>query len=196
MGRPRQFDEEELLDKVTEVFWRKGFHSASTSDLEAATGLMRGSLYNAFTDKRGLYLAALDHYAKKEMGGAVTLINKHKPAAKAVAALLKRVIEQAGPQGARRGCLICDAAVDLAPRDEEIGSKVRAAFDPIRNALVRLFQAEEPPIALKEATRRADHVAATYLGLRVFAKAGYPATALRNIASQAVLDVTATQSEK
>lgn len=195
MGRPRQFDEEELLEKVTEVFWRKGFHNTSTSDLEAATGLMRGSLYNAFADKRGLYLAALDHYSKREMGGAVSLIGRHRPAAKAVAALLRRVIEQAGPQGERRGCLICDAAVDLAPGDAEIGGKVRAAFDPLRNALIAMFQADEPAIALKEAMRRADHVAATYLGLRVFAKAGYPVTALRNIASQAVADVTTVQAE-
>lgn len=190
MGRPRQFDEEELLEKVTEVFWRKGFHNTSTRDLEAATGLMRGSLYNAFTDKRGLYLAALDYYSKKEMGGSAALINKHRPAAKAVAALLRRVIEQAGPQSERRGCMVCDAAVDLAPGDAEIGGKVRAAFDPLRDALVHVFQADEPAIAVKEAMRRADHIAATYLGLRVFAKAGYPVAALRNIASQAVADVT------
>ena len=59
MGRPREFNEEEALAKIMDVFWARGFEGATVSDLMAATGLKKGSLYAAFGDKRAMYLKAL-----------------------------------------------------------------------------------------------------------------------------------------
>ena len=47
----RQFDEDEMLAGALEVFWRKGFTGTSMIDLAEATGIQRGSLYNAYGDK-------------------------------------------------------------------------------------------------------------------------------------------------
>ena len=52
MGRPREFDEDEALATIMDVFWKKGFEGATMSDLVTATGLIKGSLYAAFGDKR------------------------------------------------------------------------------------------------------------------------------------------------
>ena len=62
-GRPRGFDPDAVLDRVIPVFWARGYEGASMEDLTAAAGLARPSLYAAFGDKRGLFLAALDRYA-------------------------------------------------------------------------------------------------------------------------------------
>lgn len=189
MGRPRRFDKESILDKATEVFWKNGYFATSTEDLEAATGLKRGSLYNAFKDKRSLFLAVIDHYADVEMGKAVSAIMTRPTAAKAVQALYQRIISQAGPTGDRRGCLLCDAAVDLGPRDAEIGARIRSALEPMKLALEKKMTAEWPEMPEEEISRRAGHAAATYLGLRVMARAGHPLTALRGIARQAAIDI-------
>src|SRR5471030_1619747 len=61
-GRPREFDVVEVLDKAVRVFCERGFHATSIGDLTEATQLTSGSLYKAFKDKRGIYLAALTHY--------------------------------------------------------------------------------------------------------------------------------------
>ena len=42
-----------------QMFLQKGYGSTSLSDLEAATGLGRRSLYNSFGDKRTVFLTAL-----------------------------------------------------------------------------------------------------------------------------------------
>src|ERR1043165_8878068 len=54
----RQFDEQEVIATALDVFWRKGLHDATMQDLAAATGVQRGSLYNAYGDKEAIFLRA------------------------------------------------------------------------------------------------------------------------------------------
>jgi TetR/AcrR family transcriptional regulator, copper-responsive repressor len=59
-GRPREFDTADVLDIIRACFARKGFSATSIEDLSEATGLSTPSLYNAFGDKRAMFLQALD----------------------------------------------------------------------------------------------------------------------------------------
>jgi len=62
MARPRAFEPEEAVRQALLVFWHKGYDATSLSDIEAATGVARMSLYNVFGDKDGLFQAALERY--------------------------------------------------------------------------------------------------------------------------------------
>ncbi|WP_370677871.1 TetR/AcrR family transcriptional regulator [Pleomorphomonas sp. PLEO] len=64
MARPREFDKEAALAAAINVFWAKGFAATSTEDLVQAMGIGRQSFYNAFGDKRRLYLEALQTYQR------------------------------------------------------------------------------------------------------------------------------------
>src|SRR5438105_15121522 len=61
-GRPRSFDADQALDCAVQVFRQKGYEGASLSDLTAAMGINRPSLYAAFGDKQSLFRQALDRY--------------------------------------------------------------------------------------------------------------------------------------
>lgn len=58
-GRPRKFDENQVLRSAMERFRAHGFSNTSLDDLAEATGVNRPSLYAAFGDKKALYLAGL-----------------------------------------------------------------------------------------------------------------------------------------
>jgi AcrR family transcriptional regulator len=62
MGRARAFDTDEALDRAMTVFWSKGYDGASLSDLTAAMGINRPSLYAAYGNKHELFRKALEHY--------------------------------------------------------------------------------------------------------------------------------------
>lgn len=64
MARPREFDRDAALAAAIDVFWSKGFAATSTEDLVQAMGIGRQSFYNAFGDKRQLYLEALETYQR------------------------------------------------------------------------------------------------------------------------------------
>src|SRR4029077_10347880 len=69
MARPREFDRELALARATGIFWAQGYCSTSTEELLAAMGIGRQSLYNAFGDKRALYLEAVERYQRATTSG-------------------------------------------------------------------------------------------------------------------------------
>lgn len=59
-GRPNNFNVIELIDKATEVFWKKGYESTSSKDLMHAMQIGQGSFYNSFKGgKKELYQRSL-----------------------------------------------------------------------------------------------------------------------------------------
>src|SRR5262245_30757068 len=68
MGRPREFNEEEALDRALEVFWRRGYEGATLPELTAAMGINRPSLYAAFGNKETLFRKALARYVAGPAG--------------------------------------------------------------------------------------------------------------------------------
>ena len=65
MAGVKQFDRGDVLERAMAVFWRNGYQATSIQDLVDATGINRGSLYTTFGDKRGLFLAVLEHYSHR-----------------------------------------------------------------------------------------------------------------------------------
>jgi len=63
-----------VINAIKQVFWEKGYEGTSYADLMAASGLHKGSLYQAFGDKRALYLRALADYDAMEVEAGVAML--------------------------------------------------------------------------------------------------------------------------
>ena len=107
-GRPRSFDREAALDAALDVFWAKGYESASISDLTAAMGINPPSLYAAFGDKDQLFLAAVDRYQART--GESCPYCEEPTARAAIERLLLYMVTQLTQSGHPRGCLMTMAA--------------------------------------------------------------------------------------
>jgi TetR/AcrR family transcriptional repressor of nem operon len=191
MARPREFDRQEVLAKATVLFWEKGFAETTLDELDRATGLHRGSIYNAFGDKRQLYLDCLDFYGEREMAAAAALL-AGAPAPKATRQLFGGLVNAVVKHGRRRGCLLCNASVDEAPYDRDVEARVLAHIGTLRRAFSQSLSAHRRPgtSAERVALRRlADHLTASYMGLWVLAKAGFPEQVLRNVVASVISGV-------
>ncbi|GHJ44229.1 TetR family transcriptional regulator [Catellatospora sp. TT07R-123] len=74
LGRPREYDTDEVLDRAMKVFWAKGYEGTSMADLTAASGLKPGSIYSAFGSKAGLFERVLDRYVDTVFGYAAAAV--------------------------------------------------------------------------------------------------------------------------
>jgi len=128
MARPREFDEDKVLDQAMQVFWSKGFEGTSLDDLCDATGLARSSLYGTFGDKRGVYLRALDLYEENAAARIREAFSRPVPARQAVADFLGQLVDSivAGP--GRRGCFIGNCAAELTKTDRDAAAHVKRSL--------------------------------------------------------------------
>ena len=63
-GRPKGFCVDAALDAATRMFAAKGYEGASLSDLTAAMGINRFSMYATFGNKEALFVKARTRYAQ------------------------------------------------------------------------------------------------------------------------------------
>ena len=186
MGRPREFDFDAALERAMQVFWAKGYESASLDDLCAATGLGRSSLYAAFGDKHRLFLRALARYEQAGAARLADALARPLPINEALAAFLSGVIDNivAGP--GRRGCLIGNSAAELARSDREAGARVRRSLGRVeatfREALARA-KARGEVAADADVAALARFLTAGVQGLRLVGKANPDRAVLDDIAA-------------
>ncbi len=183
MPRPKAYDPEEILDRATALFWRKGYEATSVADLVKTLGVNRGSLYSTFKDKRALFLAALDRYDEREIGATVRhLRNTQGPGRERIQSLFDEVIRGVEERGDRRGCLVCNTAVELSAIDPEVARYVRRSHERLTSAFSVALAADPGyPTEPERRDRRAHFLTATLMGVHVMAKAGATPDTLRGI---------------
>lgn len=119
MGRPREFDEDEVLSAALETFLERGFESTSVEDLTRRTGLQKGSLYGAFGDKRQLFRTALARYQDRALGEMRAALEAGTSPRTSLEEFFAAVVKRSSERKAR-GCLCVNTTVELAPHDEEV----------------------------------------------------------------------------
>jgi len=127
-GRPREFDMDDVLDKAIPVFCERGFHGASLNDLSDGMKLTQGSIYKAFKDKRGVFLAALERQEALYGAKLRKAVNKAESGRQKLRAALLFYVELSQGAEGMQGCLVVSTAVELASTDADIAKRVRASF--------------------------------------------------------------------
>ncbi|MDX2193323.1 MAG: TetR/AcrR family transcriptional regulator [Gemmatimonadales bacterium] len=176
MPRPRLFLESDAVAAVLEVFWRDGYEGASVQALCEAAGVQKGSLYAAFGDKRALFLRALAAYQATMLDAVRARLAGEAPAAERLARWLGGVVRGQCEAGERRGCLVVNTAIELAPRDAEVAALVRAHDSALEAVLREVVQAGIADGSLRaglDARQSARFLLTTLHGLAVGARAGH-----------------------
>ncbi|MGW4355880.1 TetR/AcrR family transcriptional regulator [Nocardia sp. NPDC004582] len=183
MGRPRQFDEQALLDAAVELFWAKGFDTTSVEDVSRATGIGNGSIYAAYTSKRGLFLAAFERYCEQRARFVRETVESAPGSARdAVRALCRAVIDDCAAHPDHRGCLMLNSIANLATRIPEVAAIATRTTTAMESAVAqRLRPAMTEPDDALLATLGAGIIMTTQ-GLIQLSRMGVPPSRLSEIA--------------
>lgn len=137
MARPRQFVEEEVLDKAMMCFWKNGYEGSSLTDLENATGVGRVSLYNTFKDKENLFIAAQNKYYQNSQEYMVELFTRESANLSDLVEFIADVgTQQEGESPRKFGCMMVNTALDV----NSIGEKALANVKTYRAMITALYE--------------------------------------------------------
>jgi TetR/AcrR family transcriptional regulator, copper-responsive repressor len=185
LGRPPAYDKAVALAAMRDLFWLKGAAATSLDDIVAVTGMNRPSLYAAFGDKRAMYFAALDSFARDVRKGVRDALD-HPDLRAALEHFYHGAILQYTSGPVQRGCMaVCTAALEAAG-DAEAQQFLRALLGDIEEALRARFEkafaggaATAPEVAAR--------VAASVLhSLAIRARAGVSRAELEGVAADMI----------
>ncbi len=190
-GRPRNFAEAEVLDALTDTFWRNGYAATSLDDLTQATGAARASLYKLFGDKDALLVAAIDHYAARFDTRVDATCASAGTAREAIAQTLRASADRLSAGQAPPGCLRCRITLDRHGQSPAIGAALDRANDKFRHNMERLLAVGTDPAAL-HIPKTALFLTTIVNGMVILAEAGASRDDLEDVITTALANVPET----
>ncbi len=154
-------------------FWANGYETTSVRDLATQMGITGASLYNAFGDKRSLYQRALSHYVEQTIHERVGRLEANLPPHRAIGAFLDEVIERSVTDRQRRGCMLVNSALEMAPHDagfRKIVSEELIYIESFFRRCVAAGQQDGTVTSAQPADELAKLLLSVLLGIRVLAR--------------------------
>jgi TetR/AcrR family transcriptional repressor of nem operon len=139
IARTKEFNENQALHQAMLLFWKKGYEATSIPELLQVMGISRSSLYDTFSDKQALYVAALEHYKKVSLNRQFIL--ERAPSVKAgIQQFFEEHITSAYDTSLPGGCFVTNAATTLESRDEKINELIKTSFLNLEQAFCELLE--------------------------------------------------------
>lgn len=177
MGRNKQYDRAELLERAVGLFRRHGFSGTSTTDLVHELGVNRKSMYAEFGSKLELFEAALEHYDQGELGLLLAPIEAETADVDGIKAIFRNFAHASEGDYRGLGCFLCNTASERGGLWPEIGPRIDAYFARIKTAFQRALENARRSEQIGKATDReelADFLTTSLIGAATSVRAEAP----------------------
>jgi TetR/AcrR family transcriptional repressor of nem operon len=153
------------------------------SELLGEMGIARQSLYDAFGNKRQLFIRTIEHYRNTRLAPALALLERDASPTQNVKDLV-RFFEQLALDKRARGCLVANSLVEVGSRDPEIRDLLAATLGLLEKGVMKALAraqragelpADRPPRAIARALTNA------LIGMAVTGKLGQSQSAVEDI---------------
>jgi TetR/AcrR family transcriptional regulator, transcriptional repressor for nem operon len=184
MPRPAQFDRTHVLEQSMKLFWKNGYSNTSMQQLGEQMNMRPGSLYAAFTNKRELFLQALDLYFQKSSALLKLRLNRDGAALQGIHQYFAALIEDVLDNTSIKGCMMINTATELASQDEEIRLRLQNMFNSHQQQFYQILLKAQQNGELS-ADKNPQSLAAFLLmgvrGIRLYSQTGVTRDQLQNL---------------
>ena len=173
MPRVKQFNEEQVLEKAMEVFWKKGYNGSSMQELVEGMGINRASIYDTFGSKEELFERAFEIYREKNLARIRNFLFSQQPVQHGLLLMFEKAIDQAIQDPDTKGCFVVNATTEMVKPDCTITSmlnKNRIDFEIIFYEYLREGVSRGELGAEKDLKSIAALIYTLYSGIMVLAK--------------------------
>lgn len=184
MARNKEFDEQVVLKKAMELFWKQGYEKTSMQDLVNHMGIHRRSIYDTFGDKYSLFLASLKFYEVFVAEELTKIISNSSTVKIAIKNIFEYVVNLAEFEIYPAGCFAVNTAVELSLLDKDIQHLTTKMFNDTEELLNKLLKEGQNKGEIKNDLNTlvtAQFLHNNLIGLRVLVKTNYTKKELESI---------------
>ncbi len=195
MPKVKLFDQEEVLRRARNLFWKKGYNATSMQDLVDHLGINRGSIYDTFGGKRSLYLQAIKNYILEVSRKVNKDITDSNGALEKLEAILGYSKSSALDKGMTEyGCLLVNSALEIGPVDEEVNQLILKDHENFRQIIKTILEEGQQAGEFKksfDSLSMATFIHNSLIGIRVGQRSKEPMEYFERISSEILLLVRA-----
>ena len=189
MARNREFDINEALTSAMELFWLNGYSNTSLDSLLESMDIGKGSFYQAFDNKRDLYIQTLNLYKNQTRGFFESISSNGKGIKRLRNYFMGLIDEMYNEDFIQRGCFLCNASIENSGKDKEITEIVSSGY---REVISKIREIVEEAQGMGEIRKDLDPegtahwlFCSTY-GLLMLAKSDYKKSKIKKIAMDTI----------
>jgi TetR/AcrR family transcriptional repressor of nem operon len=139
-GRPRNFDENEIIRKASEIFWRKGYESSSAEELLEAMNMGKGSFYLHFKGgKQELYKRSLDLFSKDALERFHLGLDKAEDKIDFLKGFMMSIADSPAERR-RKGCYLGNCVVQMTNLEPKLKDQAGILLGKLEHAFFKIIK--------------------------------------------------------
>lgn len=173
MAKTAKFDRQEVIDKATELYWRKGFHATSMRNLQDEIDMRPGSIYAAFGSKDELFKETLRNYTHAALAFLKECRETHTTRIGALKAFITSAVIKSPEDTPNGMCMLTKTVAELTSEHQDIIDLTATFLGQLELAFEGIIKEaqEAGEVSLdRDAAYLASHVQIQIAGLRSYAK--------------------------
>ncbi|WP_053972153.1 TetR/AcrR family transcriptional regulator [Mangrovimonas sp. ST2L15] len=140
MPRLKKYNEQEVIEKAMNLFWKQGFENTSMQMLENEMGINKFSIYSSFGSKNGIFLESLNCY-KKKLYQLLSSLRKNSSHIEDIKQYFYDFIAFSQEAGIKKGCLITNTAGEIREdADAQIKQTLKEFTEEVRTIFSNILK--------------------------------------------------------
>jgi len=189
MARNREFDINEALNSAMGLFWLNGYSNTSLDNLLESMDIGKGSFYQAFENKRDLYLQTLELYKNQSRYFFEEISSNGKGIKRLKNYFISLIDEMYKEDFVQRGCFLCNASIENSGKDNEITEIVSSGYKEIINKLKEIVEESQSLGEIRKDLKPDDTahwLFSSSYGLLMLAKSDFKKSKIKKIAMDTI----------
>lgn len=173
-GRPRNFNQDDALEKAMRVFWRQGYEGASLGELTEAMGINKSSMYSVFGTKEELFRKAVEKYLTDHISFVPEALNE-PTVQQALRKLFTQSVDFLTDIQTPLGCFVLQGALNCGQGLESIQQQLiaqRLGYESLLRQRLELAQTQNDLDSRIDTAVMAKYIVTVHEGLSVQATSG------------------------
>ena len=135
MARKKEYNEDLVVEKAMNLFWRNGYEATSMQMLEKEMGINKFSIYSSFGNKHGLFVESLKSY-KRKVNSIFEEFKNSNNGIEDIKTFFYNSVKICNENGNEKGCLITNTYNEFSEKEDE---QINEQMNSFMNNLKQLF---------------------------------------------------------